>query len=56
MTNIFPEQNGPLDGICVVGLDLGQLLCAAGQRERGIEILTRSSDGFARLFTLNSSL
>ena len=40
---------GRLDGICAVGLDLGQLLCAAGQKEKGIEILTRSRDGFAQL-------
>jgi tetratricopeptide (TPR) repeat protein len=40
---------GRLDGICVVGLDLGWLLCAAGQREKGLDILARSRDGFRKL-------
>jgi tetratricopeptide (TPR) repeat protein len=40
---------GRLDGICAVGLDLGQLLCAAGQPDEGRKILTRSRDGFAKL-------
>jgi hypothetical protein len=40
---------GHLDGICMVGLDLGQLLCMAGQREQGLAILTRSRDGFLKL-------
>jgi tetratricopeptide (TPR) repeat protein len=40
---------GHLDGICFVGLDLGQLLCAAGQRQEGIAILIRSRDGFVKL-------
>jgi len=38
-----------LDGICWVGLDLGQLLYAAGQREEGLLVLRRSRDGFRRL-------
>jgi hypothetical protein len=40
---------GRLDGICYVGLDFGQLLCAAGQREEGLAVLERSRDGFAQL-------
>ena len=40
---------GRLDGICMVGLSLGQLLCEAGQREQGLAILTRSRDGFQKL-------
>jgi len=40
---------GRLDGICYVGLDLGQLLCQANQKEKGIEILERSRDGFRKL-------
>ena len=40
---------GRLDGICMVGLSLGQLLCMAGQREAGLAILTRSRDGFVKL-------
>ena len=42
-------QLGRLDGICFVGLDLGQLLCAAGQREEGLAILQRSLAGFQKL-------
>ncbi len=40
---------GRLDGICFVGRDLGRLLCQAGQKEQGMEILTRSRDGFIKL-------
>jgi hypothetical protein len=40
---------GRLNGICSVGLDLGQLLCHAGQADEGRAILTRSRDGFIRL-------
>ncbi len=40
---------GRLDGVCMVELQLGQLLCRARQREQGIAMLTRSRDGFARL-------
>ncbi|MBL8540129.1 MAG: tetratricopeptide repeat protein, partial [Betaproteobacteria bacterium] len=40
---------GRLDGICMVGLDLGQLLCAAGQRDQGLVILRRSEEGFRKL-------
>jgi tetratricopeptide (TPR) repeat protein len=35
-----------LDGICVVGLDLGCLLADAGQTEQAVPILTRSCEGF----------
>ncbi len=38
-----------LDGICVVGVDLGQLLCRAGQAEEGLKILHRSYEGFKQL-------
>ena len=41
-----------LDGICMVGLDLGQLLCVAGDMENGKKILIRSRDGF---FTLGQT-
>lgn len=40
---------GRLDGICMVGLDLGQLLCMAGQRDEGLQVLARSRDGFLKL-------
>ena len=40
---------GRLDGICFVGKTLGMLLCQANQKEQGLEILTRSRDGFKRL-------
>lgn len=32
-----------------MGLDLGQLLCGAGHTEPGLEVLTRSRDGFLQL-------
>ena len=38
-----------LDGDCWVGLDLGQLLYAAGEKDRGKQILTHSRDGFLKL-------
>ena len=38
-----------LDGICFVGVDLGQLLFAAGQLDEGRQVLARSRDGFVRL-------
>jgi tetratricopeptide (TPR) repeat protein len=40
---------GRLDGICVIGLDLGQLLCYAGRVDEEQEVLTRSREGFLRL-------
>ncbi|MCK4342090.1 MAG: tetratricopeptide repeat protein [Phycisphaerae bacterium] len=40
---------GHLEGICMVGLDFGPLLCATGRRDTGLEILTRSRDGFQTL-------
>ncbi|UCG59267.1 MAG: tetratricopeptide repeat protein [Phycisphaerales bacterium] len=40
---------GRLDGICFVGSDLGQLLCASGKTDEGLEILRRSRDGFKQL-------
>jgi len=40
---------GRLDGICMVGLDLGQFLCMSGQREQGLAVLARSRDGFQKL-------
>jgi len=33
----------------MLGLDLGQLLCMAGQREQGSAFLTRSREGFPKL-------
>jgi len=38
-----------LDGICVVGCTLGQLLCAAGETDEGLTILRRSREGFLKL-------
>ena len=40
---------GRLDGICFVGLFLGQLLCGAGNTEEGLDILKRSREGFEKL-------
>ena len=44
---------GRLDGICMVGLDLGQLLCISGNTESGLEILERSRSGFLKLCQAN---
>ena len=38
-----------LEGICHVGLELGQILCAIGKREEGLQILERSRNGFRKL-------
>ncbi|MFN7953007.1 MAG: tetratricopeptide repeat protein [bacterium] len=38
-----------LDGITFVGVDLGQLLHAAGELDEALAVLTRSRDGFVRL-------
>jgi hypothetical protein len=40
---------GRLDGICYVGQDFGQLLCAIGYPEKGLAVLERSRDGFVKL-------
>ena len=40
---------GRLDGIAFVGMDLGNLLCKAGHKDQGLEILHRSKDGFKKL-------
>jgi tetratricopeptide (TPR) repeat protein len=40
---------GRLDAICSVGQDFGQLLCVAGDREKGLAVLERSRDGFVKL-------
>ena len=40
---------GRLDGICYVGLNLGRLLCSAGQKKQGIAILNKSEEGFRHL-------
>jgi tetratricopeptide (TPR) repeat protein len=40
---------GRLDGICAVGLALGQALAMAGEHDRARAILQRSLDGFRRL-------
>jgi len=42
-------KTGHLDGIAMVGLDLGQLLCGAGQTKDGLVVLRRSRDGFQQL-------
>lgn len=38
-----------LDGLTFVGVDLGQLLHAAGETDEALAVLTRSRDGFVRL-------
>lgn len=43
------DHIGRLDGIAVVGMNLGVLLCLSGDIENGLEILTRSRDGFLKL-------
>lgn len=43
------QRTGRLDGICMVGLYLGQFLCGRGQRDQGLQVLTRSRDGFRQL-------
>ena len=43
------QKIGRLDGICLVGSDLGLMLCMASEREQGIAILTRARDGFRKL-------
>ena len=40
---------GRLDAICSVGQDFGQLLCVAGDREKGLAVLERSRDDFVKL-------
>ncbi|KPA13511.1 hypothetical protein MHK_006282, partial [Candidatus Magnetomorum sp. HK-1] len=42
-------QIGRLDGVCHVGLQLGQLLCHFNQTEEGLAILKRSKEGFIQL-------
>ncbi|KPA10814.1 hypothetical protein MHK_008980, partial [Candidatus Magnetomorum sp. HK-1] len=42
-------QLGALDGICFIGLQLGQLLCYFNQTEEGLAILKRSKEGFIQL-------
>ena len=43
------ERLGRLDGICVIGVTLGQLLIAAGERDAGLAVLRRSEQGYRRL-------
>ncbi len=43
------QKLGRLDGICQVGLDLGLLLCRAGQGEDGLKILNISHEGLVHL-------
>jgi tetratricopeptide (TPR) repeat protein len=40
---------GRLDGICIVGATLGQVLAMGGQQEDARAVLTRSRDGFRQL-------
>lgn len=40
---------GRLDGICTIGVTWGQMLAAAGDRERGLTVLRRSQEGFLKL-------
>ena len=40
---------GRLDGIAVVGVTFGQVLCAAGETAEGLAVLARSRDGFRTL-------
>lgn len=46
--SIFLERDN-LDGVCIVGAQFGQLLCAANVLDKGLEILERSRDGFLKL-------
>ena len=43
------QKTGRLDGICWVVIDLGKLLCRAGNTETGIKILEQSRTGFLKL-------
>jgi|GEM_PF-1950087 len=43
------SELGRPDGICRVGRDLGHLLCAMGEKQKGLEILKRSRDGYRQL-------
>ena len=40
---------GRLDGICFVGMALGQVFAMAGERDQAREMLQRSLDGFRKL-------
>ena len=43
------QEINALDGICAIGMDLGQLLCMAGHAEQGLAVLERSRQGFERM-------
>ena len=43
------KKTGRLDGICWVGIDLGQLLCISGNTESRLKILEQSRTGFRKL-------
>lgn len=43
------QRLGRLDGVCAVGLVVGQILANGGQRQRGREILVEVRDGFRKL-------
>ena len=38
-----------LEGICVIGMTLGQLLIANDRRDQGLAMLRRSEEGFRRM-------
>ena len=38
-----------LEGICVIGMTLGQLLIATDRRDEGLAVLRRSEEGFRRM-------
>jgi tetratricopeptide (TPR) repeat protein len=38
-----------LEGICIIGMTLGQLLIANDRRDQGLEVLHRSEEGFRRM-------
>ena len=43
------DRLGRLDGICVIGVTLGQWLIAAEMREEGLAMLRRSEQGYRQL-------
>jgi tetratricopeptide (TPR) repeat protein len=43
------DRIGRLEGVCIVGVTLGQFLVTTGEREGGLAMLRRSEAGFRRL-------
>ncbi len=40
---------GYLNGIAIIGSELGKILCQSDQKKQGLEILKRSQKGFEKL-------